>query len=124
MPYIPTRPAESTPADHAEWDLERKLRGEPKFKGDRTMQDRRVTWAITWLAGILGSIVTVASIWGVSTLVSLDKSVTRLLDRPISVSKDQYDSDMRETKAEISTIKSDVKDIQLKQAAAISEGRK
>ena len=127
MPYVDTKPPVSTPADHAQWDTERKLRGDSKFKGDRTMpdgRDSRVTWAITWLAGILGTIVTVASIWGVSTLVSLDKSVTRLLDRPVSVSKDQYDADMRDTKAEIATIKTDVKDIQLKQAAALNHGQR
>lgn len=124
VPYIETDSAESTPADHAQWEVDRKLRGESKFKGDRTMQDQRVTWAFRWMAGILGSIVTVSCIWGVSTLVSLDKSVTRLLDRPISVSKDQYDIDMSDTKREIATIKNDVKDIQLKQAAAINEGRK
>lgn len=129
MPYIETDRASSTPADHAQWEVDRKMRGEGKFQGSRTMQDRpaqdrRVTWFVTWMAGILGSIVTVASIWGVSTLVSLDKSVTRLLDRPVSVSKEQYDSDMSDTKREIATIKIDVKDIQLKQAAAISQGNK
>lgn len=119
-----TRPPISSISDHAQWEMERKLRGDSKFSGNREMRDSRVTLAITWLAGILGTIVTVASIWGVSTLVSLDKSVTRLLDRPVSVSKDQYDSDMRDTKFEIATIKNDVKDIQLKQAAALNRIQK
>lgn len=118
-----TRPPASTSADHIQWEIDHKLRGESKFQGDRNMRDHRVTWAITWLAGILGTIVTVASIWGVSTLVSLDKSVTRLLDRPVSVSKEQYDSDQRETKSEIADIKRDVKDIQLKQATALNDAR-
>ncbi len=116
-----TRPPVGTSADYAQWEVDRKLRGDSKFQGDRHMRDSRVTWAVTLISGVLGTIITVASIWAVSTLVSLDKSVTRLLDRPVSVSKDQYDSDMRDTKSEIATIKGDVKDIQLKQAAALRD---
>lgn len=123
MPYIDTKPGISTPADHAQWETERKLRGE-KFSGDRTMRDGRLSSIIIWVAGIFGSVATVVAVWAVSLLVSTDKSVALLLSRPVSVSQDQYDRDMRDTKTEISTIKADVKDIQLKQAAALNQGQR
>lgn len=122
-----TRPPVSTSADYAQWELDRKLRGESKFQGDRIMsepRDSRVTWVIIWVAGILSTVLTTVVIWAVSLIVSTDKSVSLLLARPVSVSKEQYDSDMRDTRGEIATIKNDVKDIQLKQAAALRDAIK
>lgn len=127
MPYIPTKPAVSTHADHVQWELDRKMSGDDKkskFHGDRTMQDGRLSKLFSWAGAISIVLIPIFSVWAISLLVSNDKQLAILLSRPVSVSKDQYDADMRDTKAEIATIKSDVKDIQLKQAAVLSERNK
>lgn len=121
-----TRPPESTPADHARWqrEVENKLRGdEAKFGARYNTYDKRLTKILAWLAGVLSIIITSAAIWGTSLLVSTDKSVGILLDRPAPVSKAQYDADRQEILSAIHVLQGDVKDIQLKQAATI-EGNK
>lgn len=114
-------------ADHVQWEIDRKMNGEQtksKFSGDRTMQDGRLSKLFSWAGAISIVLIPIFSVWAISLLVSNDKQLAILLSRPVSVSKDQYDADMRDTKAEIATIKSDVKDIQLKQAAVLSERNK
>lgn len=131
-----TRPPASTPADHERWrrdydELDRKsrelndaMRGESKF-GNRYYggHDGRLTKIIAWIGSILGVIFTTGAIWATSLLVSTDRSVAILLDRPAPVSKAQYDADRQEILAAIHTLQGDVKDIQIKQAATLESNR-
>lgn len=117
MPYIDTQPAVSTPEDHKKW-RQPDDPGPRKF-GDVKVKDPRVSPIINWLAVIGGGLVTAGLIWLISTSNNVDKQVGILLARPIPVSKEQYDSDLSEIKREMSTIKNDVKDIQIKQAEGI-----
>lgn len=122
MPYVETRPAASSPEDHAQWEIESKMRGDRKF-GDVMARDSRVSLIIQWLAGIGAIFAATGGIWVMATLVGVDKATGILLSRPVPVSKEQYDSDMTQFRHEISTIKADVKDIQTKQAETINRAR-
>lgn len=128
-----TKPPASTPTDHARWareiaekdrELEIALRGDgSKFGARYSNYDRRLTKIISWIGGITAVLVSTGAIWSISILVSTERSVAILLDRPAPVSKAQYDADRQEMLGAIHTLQGDVKDIQLKQAATIESNR-
>lgn len=92
--------------------------GDDDVKDQRT-GDMRLSKLLNWAGVVFGGIVTIASCWCVSTLVSLDKNVALLLARPESVSKMQYDSDIRDMKGDINDAKRDIQEVKLKQAEAL-----
>lgn len=123
-----TRPPTSTQTDWDRWQREKtaheeeaRLRGEVSKFGQRiNHSDGRVTAIVNWFAGIGIVLVSASMIWMMSTTSSTEKAVAILLDRPVPVSKAQYDTDRQETLSAIHALQADVKDIQFKQAQTLN----
>lgn len=131
-----TRPPASNPTDHERWrreyqelnklnsELDDAMRGDsPKFGARYSMHDKRLNAIVSWLAALGVLLASAALIWIISTTATTEKSIAILLDRPAPVSKTQYDADRQEMLTAIHNLQTDVKDIQLKQAATLESNR-
>lgn len=126
-----TRPPSSSSVDHENWlrdkedrETEAILRGEKsKFGARIESHDPRLTRMIAWIGSVTSAILTGGILTLISMVFSLDKQVGILLARPESVSREQYNIDQALIRSDIQTLKIDVKDIQLKQAANLNERR-
>lgn len=86
------------------------------------MPDSRLTTILGISGTVFAMIATAAIVWGVSTLVSLDKDMAVLLSRPIPVSREQYDRDMEILRSEQRNMRAQLDTIQSRQQAAITRG--
>lgn len=78
MPYVDTKPVASTPADHAQWEVERKLRGDSKFGDVSVTKDSRVTTIIMWVMGVASIITAAAAVAAVSRFFQMGDSQVRM----------------------------------------------
>lgn len=82
MPYIETGKLASTPADHAQWEVEHKLRGEsngPRKFGDMTVnKDSRLTKIILWVAGLSSVLIAAAAVAAVSRFFQMGDTLVRV----------------------------------------------
>lgn len=79
---------------------------------DERTVDLRLTVIFQWVAGLCGTLMTVAICWGVGTLVDLNQKVAVLVSRPPAVSQDVYERDMREVSGRIERVESRVMTIE------------
>src|SRR5689334_1155991 len=72
-------------------DIDRIVKALDGRGGSITIQDPRVTSFKSWAGVIIGGLLTTAIIWGVSSIVELNKQVAVLISRPESATKEQIE---------------------------------
>src|SRR5689334_19088149 len=72
-------------------DIDRIVQALERRGGAITIQDPRVNSFKSWASVIIGGLLTTAIIWGVSSIVELNKQVAILISRPEPATKEQID---------------------------------
>lgn len=86
------------------------------------MTDARFSIFFQWVCGVAASLVTIGIVWVANISVSTARKVDVLIDRPESVSRWQYESDIRQIKDDLNDTKGRVTAVERRQIEAIQRG--
>jgi hypothetical protein len=84
-----------------------------------TMTDARFSVFFQWVCGVAASLVTIGIVWVANISVSTARKVDVLIDRPESVPRWQYESDVKQIKDDLNDTKSRVNAVETRQIEAI-----
>lgn len=122
-----TRPPASTPVDHERWQREREERDREDALAGRKFGDRyysydpRVTRSFSWLGNVASGVIILGVSATLALVLNMRESIAVIRSKPEPVSKEQYNQDQAMMREEMSQLRSDVRDIQIKQARALNE---
>lgn len=83
------------------------------------MNDARFSVFFQWVCGVAASLVTIGIVWVANISVSTARKVDVLIDRPESVPRSQYESDVRQIKDDLNDTRNRVTAVETRQIEAI-----